>query len=65
MDVAPHLAEHPVAEEGVGEREGHDDGAEAQVGDGQRRDEPVLGRDSTLTKSRRLNPVLSKFGHPC
>jgi len=42
VDVAPQRAEHPVAHELVGQRERHDDQAEEEVADGQRRDEPVL-----------------------
>ena len=42
MNVAPPLAEYPVAHHLVSQWEGHDDETEQTVGHGQRADEPVL-----------------------
>lgn len=42
MDIAPEVAEYPVAHQFVGERERHNHEAEEEVGDGQTGDEPVL-----------------------
>lgn len=42
VDVAPPLAEHPVAHHLVGQRERHDDESQQTVGHRERADEPVL-----------------------